>query len=256
MKKKKEPERARGLLARCWRSLWRHAVAGLLVWIPLIITVWVTWVIARRFGLGIEQLTRGVVERMNIVGRRTPFLVFLTRIRYIPGIGFISAVALFFFTGFLTRYLVGRRLVHYGERLLARIPLISRIYRAVQQIRDVFISREGAVFQSVCIIEYPRLGAHGLAFVTSTEQGFVQEKLGKKLYAVFVPTTPNPTSGYLLYLPPEQITEIDMSVEDAMKLIISGGAFIPDQDGDAGEDASEQVIQPSPRDPDAESAPE
>jgi uncharacterized membrane protein len=111
--------------------------------------------------------------------------------------------------------------------LVGKIPLISRVYLAVQQIRDVFVNREGAVFQQVVLLEYPRKGIQAVGFVTSDEQGIVQETTGKTLWAVFVPTTPNPTSGFLLYLPPDDLIPLDMSVEDAMKLIVSGGAYIP-----------------------------
>ena len=244
------PERKRGLVARYWRSLWGYAVTGLLVWIPLIITMWVTWLIVERLGFGIERAIRNLLARLNVVGAKAPFLDFLTKIRYAPGFGLLSALALFLATGLLMRYWAGRKLVSLGERLLNGIPLISRIYRAVQQIRDVFVNREGTVFQSVCLIEYPRPGVFVMAFITSTEQGLVQEAAQKELYALFVPTTPNPTSGFLLYVPPAEITELDISVEDAMKLIVSGGAFLPDSSSDSGGVKFDKMIQQSLHDPD------
>ena len=141
--------------------------------------------------------------------------------------GFLITIALFLTTGFFTRYLVGRRIINAGERILDRIPIVSRIYRAIQQIRDVFVRREGTVFQSVCLIEYPRKGIFAVAFVTSTDQGVVHEALEKDMVSVFVPTTPNPTSGFLLYLDPAEVIPLDIGIEEAMKLIISGGAYLP-----------------------------
>jgi uncharacterized membrane protein len=136
---------------------------------------------------------------------------------------------LFLLTGILTRYLVGRRLIGYGEKVLIKIPFIRNVYRAVQQIRDVFVNREGTVFQEVCLIEYPRDNMYAVAFITSQDQGIVQEASGKRLISVFMPSTPNPTTGFLLYLPDEDVMRVDITVEDAMKLIISGGAYLPER---------------------------
>jgi uncharacterized membrane protein len=143
------------------------------------------------------------------------------------GTGLLLCILLFLCTGFLTRYIVGRKIIATGEMIVGKIPLISRVYLAVQQIRDVFVNREGAVFQQVVLLEYPRKGIMAVGFITSSDQGIVQETAGRKLNAVFVPTTPNPTSGFLLYLSPDELTPVDMTVEDAMKLIVSGGAYIP-----------------------------
>lgn len=214
-------------LQQYWSQLWRYLVAGLLVWIPLIITVWVSWWVVSRLIFGVENLIAQGVYGLNTIGQRFPALSFLQHINYHLGLGFLLVLLLFLSTGFLTRYIVGRKIINFGERILNTIPLIRRIYRAVQQIRDTFIGRNGAVFQHVCMIEYPKEGLYAVAFVTSVEQGDVQRALAKNLLAVFVPTTPNPTSGYLVYVHPNEVTMLDMSVEDAMKLIISGGAYIP-----------------------------
>jgi uncharacterized membrane protein len=214
---------------RYLRVLRFYLVTGLLVWIPLIVTLWLTWWLFKNVGLGLENLIKNGYSALNNLGQSDTYtwLAFLQKIKYRPGIGFIIAVALFFTTGFLTRNLVGRRVIRAGERIMDRIPLVSKIYRAVQQIRDVFVSREGTVFQQVCLVEYPRKGVYAVAFITSRDQGAVHDVVDKQLYSVFVPTTPNPTSGFLLYLSPEEITILDISVEEAMKLIISAGAYLP-----------------------------
>ncbi len=194
---------------------------------PLIITLWVAWLVVNNVVLGVERLIQAAVVQLNIIGPRLGPLSFLQHVPYYFGVGVLLVFLVFLGTGFLTRYLIGRKLIEYSERIMQAIPLISRVYRAVQQIRDVFIGRQGAVFQSVCLIEYPRKGLITVGFVTSSERGLVQEATGQELVAVFVPTTPNPTSGYLVYLQPNEVTPIDISVEEAMKLIVSGGAYLP-----------------------------
>ncbi len=189
---------------------------GLLVWVPLIITVWVTWVVVSKFGFGLEHLIKRLFNAAKLY--------------YLPGMGFLIAVALFLGTGFLARYYVGVKLISFGEKILHRIPLISKIYKTVQQIRDVFVG-QGTVFRHVCLIEYPRPGVWAVAFVTSEEQGSVQETLGYEAVAVFVPTTPNPTSGYLVYVPRDKIIKLNISIEEAMKIILSGGAYVSWHDG-------------------------
>ncbi len=217
----------KGFAALFWGTLWRYLVAGLMVWVPLIVTIWVTWLIVKGPGFGIEKLIRQLIHILNDVGERVEPLNFLSHLYYVPGLGFLVVILVFLTTGLVAHYLVTRKLIRFGEWIVERIPLISTVYRAVQQIRDVFISREGAIFQKVCLVEYPRPGLFAVAFVTSHDKGIVQEKAGRDLVAIFLPTTPNPTSGYLLYVPPDQIIELNVTVEDAMKLIVSGGAYIP-----------------------------
>lgn len=207
--------------------MWRYTIAGLLVWIPLIITVWVSYFFVNKLVFGVEKLIRDGVVRLHWVGDRVSTVSFLEYIQYRPGLGVLIVFGLFLTTGFLTRYLIGRKVIDFGEQILHRIPLIRRIYRAVQQIRDTFIGRNGAVFQRVCLVEYPKEDTLAVGFVTSTEQGEIQKAAGREMLAVFVPTTPNPTSGYLVYVPTEDVIMLDMSVEDAMKLVISGGAYVP-----------------------------
>ena len=227
-----------GFVRTYWSHLWRTLVTGLLVWVPLIITVWLTWLFVSKFVFGVDLMIRYFVEHVVAWGKQKPHLAFLESVRYIRGSGILIVAALFLTTGLLTRHFVGRRIIAIGERVVQVIPLVNRVYRAVQQIRDVFVGRQGAVFQKVCLVEYPRKDMIAVAFVTSGEQGLVQRAVGKELVAVFVPTTPNPTSGYLVYLSPEEVRPLDITVEEAMKLIVSGGAYIPGQ-GPPPEDKEE-----------------
>ena len=235
-----------GFLRLYFAEFWRYMVTGMLVWVPLMITAWVTWFFIERFILGTENLIRNGIGWIHRTTYGT-ILEWTVYFNYYPGMGALVVVALFLTTGFLTRFIVGRRIISIGERIVDQIPLISRVYRSVQQIRDTFIGRKGAVFQNVAIVEYPRAGMYAVAFVTSTEKGIVQNTVGKELHAVFVPTTPNPTSGYLVYLPPDDIRIIDVTVEEAMKLIVSGGAYIP-----GGENEDEESVESERK----ESAPE
>lgn len=223
---KPKPVGVKGFASVYFRELRRVFVTGMLVWVPLIITLWVCWFVLSKVGLVLEVIIEKMALTLHNIGDRVGFY-FPDHVNNGFAIGFAIALVLFLSTGLLTRYLVIKRLIVLGERLLQHIPLISRVYRAVQQIRDVFVSREGTVFQRVCLVEYPRAGCHVVAFVTSEHQGIVQETIGEELTAVFIPTTPNPTSGFLLYIPAKDVKPLDISVEDAMKLVISGGAFIP-----------------------------
>ena len=234
-KKTKPGGMVRGFL----RPLRRYLITGLLVWVPLIITIWVSWLVVSKVGFGLERIFSNLFKAAREFCERVPALrSIVPALKYHRGMGFFMAIALFLATGILTRNLIGRKIIAAGERILDRIPFISRVYRAVQQIRDVFVCRDGTVFQYVCLVEYPRPGMMAIAFVTSAEQGVVQETAEKKLVAVFIPTTPNPTSGYLVYLPPEDITLLDITVEEAMKLIVSGGAYLPGTSTEGGPGAS------------------
>ena len=228
MKKKTSPSSGVWVLIRStWSHLWRTLVAGLLVWVPLIMTVGLTWFFINKFVLGLERLIRTGFTMLQTWAAAHGRLPFLDYVNYPFGIGILIVLMLFFATGLLTRHFVGRRIILVGEKIVSVIPFVNKIYRAVQQIRDVFINRQGTVFQDVCLIDYPREGMTAVAFITSREQGLVQNAVGKELVAVFVPTTPNPTSGYLVYLPPEEVKILDITVEEAMKLIVSGGAYLP-----------------------------
>jgi len=214
-----------GFFRQYFRALRFYFITGLLVWVPLIVTLWVAWWLFKTVGLGLEGLIQRGYEFLHSIGDRIPQLEFLSGFTYIRGFGFLIAAALFLTTGFLTRSIVTRRLINAVERILDRIPLVSTIYRAVQQIRDVFITREGAVFQKVALVEYPRPGVWAIGFLMSKEQGALQKALGQELLAVLVPSIPNPTTGFLMFFPPEQVVFPDLSVEEGLKMVISGGTY-------------------------------
>lgn len=216
-----------GFIHQFWTQLWKTLVAGLMVWTPMLVTVWVTWFLTDKLIFGVEGMIQHGVEWLNHMGELYPVLNGFQSIYYRQGLGLLICALLFLTTGFLTRYLLGRRLIAFGEHLLQRIPLIRPVYRATKQIRDAVVNRPGSVFQKVCAIEYPRPGCYGIGFVTSEDSGVLKDVYGKELWAIFVPCSPSPTSGYLLYLHPSEVQILDVSVEDAMKAIVSAGAFAP-----------------------------
>ncbi|NBB80569.1 MAG: DUF502 domain-containing protein, partial [Verrucomicrobia bacterium] len=132
--------------------------------------------------------------------------------------------------GFGSRFVLGRLLLNGLERLLDRVPFINTVYRTVKQIVDTFSQQKKAVFQEVVLIEYPRKRSYAIGFLTSTAKGETQDVTGQHIVNVFVPTTPNPTSGFLLMLPDEDVTRLQMTITEGMKLVISGGAVVPDHE--------------------------
>ena len=146
----------------------------------------------------------------------------------IPGLGVVLALLVLVTTGMLVANLLGRRMVHFYESLLARIPLVRTVYGAVKHFAEVVFSDSGNSFKKVLLIEYPRKGLYSLCFQTSENPPEVQSRAGNVIVTVFLPTTPNPTSGFMLFVPAEDVTELDMSVEDALKMIISLGVVVPE----------------------------
>jgi uncharacterized membrane protein len=214
-------------------------VAGVLVWLPLLITIWITWFFVSKFVFGVQGVIRYISNWTDAGVGFAPIWDEISRV----GFSTFLVISLFFITGIVARHIVGRRIIAMGEKIVFVIPFVNKIYRAVQQIRDVFISRKGTVFQKVCLVEYPRKGVYAVAFITSHERGVVQRGAGEDLAAIFLPTTPNPTSGFLMYVRYDEIIELDISVEDAMKLIISGGAYHPST---YGEEAHVEAVAAAP----------
>lgn len=144
---------------------------------------------------------------------------------YIPGLGILTLVLLVFFTGLFTTNIIGRKIVELWEFLLNRVPLVRNVYSVFKTVMDTFSFQGKKEFRRVVMIEFPRKGQFSIAFVTKVAEGEAQEVTPQKLVSVYVPTTPNPTSGYLLLVPEEDIIPLSMTVEDGMKMVISGGLY-------------------------------
>jgi uncharacterized membrane protein len=193
----------------------RYLIAGLLVWVP----AGVTFLVLR---IAVNLMDRSLLL-IPAEYRPESLLGF-----HIPGLGIILTLALLLVTGFLAANLIGRRLVALWEWLLGQIPLVGTIYTGAKKVSETVFTDKGLAFRKVLLVEYPRLGLWSLAFLTSRQLGEVQAKTGKEVLCVFVPTTPNPTSGFLIMVPREDIVELDMTVDEAISMIISLGVVIPD----------------------------
>lgn len=191
-------------------ELRRYLVAGILVLLPTAVTVWLVWRIVAVVEGGVQRL----LEKLNLT--------------YHPGYGFLVVIAVVLGSGLIATNVIGRKILRFFESLVVKIPFISKIYLTVGQIRDAFKGREHTLFQSVAAIEYPRPGLYTICFVTSTAEGEIQHKTKEEVVCVFIPTTPNPTSGFLIFVPKDELMPLSMTVEEAMKLVISGGALVPE----------------------------
>ena len=149
----------------------------------------------------------------------------------IPGFGIISAFLILTLLGALTTNFFGKCIIGYGERLVDRLPIIRNIYGALKQIFQTIASKSENNFQRVVMLEYPKKDCWAIAFVTTESKGEIAAKHKKELLCVFLPTTPNPTSGFLLFVPKDDVIELDMTVESAAKLIISAGLVMPEKTG-------------------------
>lgn len=159
---------------------------------------------------------------------------------HLPGIGLVTVILGLTVLGFLTANLFGRSLLTLGERVVNRMPVVRNIYNALKQIFETVVSQRGSAFRTVGLVEYPRKGVWAIAFISADARGEVQKKAAgdeDDLLSVFLPTTPNPTSGYLIFLPRKDVILLDMSVEQAAKLVISAGLVMPENNaGTPGKD--------------------
>jgi len=186
----------------------RYLIAGIIVILPIAVTAWVLW---------------SLFSFIDTIPRRIPGQPFAG----IPGIGVVLFLAVIILVGIFATNLIGKRMISFAERIMARIPLANKIYTAVQQISTAFLGQKRSIFNKVVLVEYPRKGIYSLGFVTSEAEGEVQSKTDQRLACIFIPTTPNPTSGLLIFVPYDELQYLDMTAEDGLKLVISGGVVTP-----------------------------
>jgi uncharacterized membrane protein len=142
-------------------------------------------------------------------------------------VALVLAVFLISVAGVLARYYIGKKVIDWTDRVLMRVPLLNKFYGAIKQVNDAFAGNKHS-FKTVVLVEFPREGIHSIGFITSEQRDEVQQKIREKVVCVFVPTTPNPTSGFLILVPEEKVTKLDMSVADAIKYIVSLGSLSPE----------------------------
>jgi uncharacterized membrane protein len=193
-----------------WTRLRRYWLAGLFVLAPTALTAWVVWSLFTFFDniLGTELRARGIS---------------------VFGLGFVTLNVVILLLGWLAANILGRRVFALWDRVMHRVPLINKIYATLRQIGELLIGpSRGKSFGRVAIVEFPSPGSWGLGFVTSTTSGEVGEKTGKPVRSVFIPSAVNPTTGFLLLVPEDRIAYLEMTAEQAMKMIVSAGALVPE----------------------------
>ena len=207
-KTKKEPSSRTGRWASVRSGLKRYFLAGILIIVPIGITFFIiSWVIT---------FTDSILDFIPSPYHPRTYIP-------IPGWGFIFTFLIILFSGMLATNIFGKKLLTFWNDLINRIPLIRTIYGATRQLLESFFMQTGKHFQRVVLIEYPRKGIWSIAFLTGDTREMIQKKAGKKMVSVFLPSTPNPTTGFFIMLPEEDVKELPISVEDAAKLIISAG---------------------------------
>lgn len=196
-----------------------YFLTGLVVAAPIGITVYLTWWFVALFDVWLKPLMPAIYNPDTYL----PFSV--------PGVGLVFALITLTFLGALTANLFGRTIVAYGEQMFNRMPVVRNVYRALKQIFETALSQSNSSFQEVGLIEYPRKGLYAIVFVSTRTTGEIPAKSGQPdMMSVFLPTTPNPTSGYLLFVPTSEVIILDMSVEEGAKLVISAGLVSPGEE--------------------------
>jgi len=204
--------------SRIGARLRNYFLTGLIIVGPVGITLYVLW----WFVTLIDAWVKPWLPARYLPETYLPFSI--------PGIGLIFSITVLMVIGAFTANLFGRTLVNYGESVLGRMPVVRNVYRALKQIFETVLSQSSSSFQKVGLIEYPRTGLYAIVFVSTTTKGEIDDRVmkGEKILSVFLPTTPNPTSGFLLFVPEKEVTILDMSVEEGAKLVISAGLVVPD----------------------------
>lgn len=192
----------------------RWFIAGVLVWLPIMVIVWLLRILIRVLD---DTLVPTFLRPDNLLGF------------HVPGFGIFLSLVVVLVTGALARNFAGRRILAFWEGLLDRIPLVRSIYSGVKQLAETVLGDSSTSFRKVLLVEYPRRGMWTLAFQTGEPLGEVQARTASDVITVFVPTTPNPTSGFIVMVPKEEAIELSMSVEDGLRMVISLGVVTPGQ---------------------------
>ncbi|AYD67233.1 DUF502 domain-containing protein [Achromobacter sp. LC458] len=195
------------------RLIKKYFITGLLIWVPLVITVWVLGLLVAT----LEGFVPGFLSSESLFGID------------IPGFRFVLVIVVVLLTGIFAANLIGRTMVDQWESLLGRIPLVRSIYNSVKQVSDTVLAPNGQAFRRAVLVQYPRAGSWTIAFVTGTPSGEVAGLMPGDHISVYVPTTPNPTSGFFLMMPRADAIDLQMSVDAALKYIVSMGVVAPTQ---------------------------
>ena len=212
-KDKKNPHRT--VWGRVMARLRNYLLAGILVTAPISITIYISWIF-------IDFVDSKITPLIPLKYNPETYLPFS-----IPGLGLVIVLVVLCLIGALTAGLLGRWFLRTGERVLAQMPIVRSIYATIKQVFETVLSHQSNAFRQVVMIEYPRRGIWALGFLTGKTEGEVQHLTEEEVLNVFLPTTPNPTSGFLLFLPKEDVLILDMTVEEGIKMVMSGGIVTP-----------------------------
>jgi len=210
-----EPHRRPGLLSRLRASF----LTGIVVIAPVWLTIWLIWSVVGWIDSAVLPLIPQRFQPQEYVGIN------------LRGVGVIIFLIFTVLVGWIAKGILGRSLIHFAESLVNRMPVVRSVYSGIKQISETVFAQTERSFEKACLIQYPRRGIWAIGFVSTTAKGEVSQRAETtgELLSIFVPTTPNPTSGFLLFFPAEDVILLDMSIEDAAKLVISAGLVYPNE---------------------------
>jgi uncharacterized membrane protein len=199
-----------------WNEIRKTFIAGLLTLAPITLTIYLFYLLFKFMdGILRSNVSQFLINHFGLNFFKSP----------VPGLGLITLLLLIFLTGSIARNYIGKKLFSLGDFIVTRIPLINRIYIAIREISEAVLSEKREVFKKAVLIEYPRKGLYSIAFFTQNTKGPIRQTIKQDIVSVFLPTAPNPTSGFLLFVPKKHVIDLEMSVEDAMKLVLSAGSI-------------------------------
>lgn len=221
-----------------YKGIRGHFYAGLIVILPLFLTIFIiNWIV--NFVVAISKgsfLTSFINKAIKMLGIENN--LHLVKIIYV--LYLLSILILITLIGYVAKNIVGKKVSHSINKLIGKLPVVKHIYTTISQIVDVISSQKGNTYKRAVLIEYPRKDIYSIGFLTSEENPVLSELVGRDLCNIFVPTSPNPTSGMFISIPKKDVTFLDMKIDDAVKLIISGGVIIPEKVEKNSEEESSQ----------------
>jgi uncharacterized membrane protein len=198
-----------------WTRIRNYFFTGMIITAPIVITVYLAWILIDFIDRKVTQIIPKKFQLSEIIGFD------------IPGAGIIIGLLILIIIGFITANYFGRTLIKTGEKILDKMPFIRSVYGASKQIFETLFAQQSSSFRQVVLVEFPRKGVRELAFITGQTEGEIQNMTEDVVYNVFVPATPNPTTGFLLFVPKQDLIFLSMSVDEGLKMIISGGMVTP-----------------------------